>query len=112
MHTNALFYRLFQERPATLFELAGMAYPHDADYRLRAVEVKQTAFRLNGVMTSGDHPETVSTPRLLSARPTVLASPHRYRPQIAPHEIAATLPLQPRPPGDGHQLTALSRERP
>lgn len=50
MHTDPLFYRLFQERPATLFELAGVPFASDAGYRLTAVEVKQTAFRLDGVM--------------------------------------------------------------
>jgi predicted transposase/invertase (TIGR01784 family) len=50
MHTDPLFYRIFQERPATLFELAGIPYPPDAGYRLSAIEVKQTAFRLDGIL--------------------------------------------------------------
>jgi predicted transposase/invertase (TIGR01784 family) len=50
MHTDALFYRLFQERPATVFELAGLPFPSDAGYQLTAVEVKQTAFRLDGIL--------------------------------------------------------------
>ncbi|MBK1632357.1 hypothetical protein CKO31_16760 [Thiohalocapsa halophila] len=50
MHTDALFYRLFQERPATVFELTGLAYDQNAGYRLSAVEVKQTAFRLDGLL--------------------------------------------------------------
>lgn len=62
MHTDALFYRLFQERPATLFELAGMAYPHDAGYRLTALEVKQTAFRLDGVLAPD--PEHADAPMI------------------------------------------------
>jgi predicted transposase/invertase (TIGR01784 family) len=50
MHTDTPFYRLFQERPALVFELAGLPVPADLDYRLHAEEVKQTAFRLDGVL--------------------------------------------------------------
>ena len=50
MHTDTPFYRLFQERPALVFELAGLPVPADLDYRLHAGEVKQTAFRLDGVL--------------------------------------------------------------
>jgi len=50
MKTDSLFYRLFQERPATVFELAGLAVPDDPAYRLHAEEIKQTAFRLDGVL--------------------------------------------------------------
>ncbi len=49
MHTDPLFYRLFQERPRLVFALAGLT-PPATGYRLRAVEVKQTAFRLDGVL--------------------------------------------------------------
>jgi hypothetical protein len=49
MHTDPLLYRLYQERPATLFELAGLPTP-DVAYALASVEVKQTAFRLDGVL--------------------------------------------------------------
>lgn len=51
MHTDPLFYRLFQERPALAFDLAGLEAPAAARYRMQAVEVKQTAFRLDGVLT-------------------------------------------------------------
>jgi len=54
MHTDALLYRLFQERPATVFELT--ALPGDgAGYRLTAIEVKETAFRLDGVLLPPEH---------------------------------------------------------
>ena len=36
MHTDSLFYRLFQERPATVFELAGLDVPVDPAYRMHA----------------------------------------------------------------------------
>ena len=50
MNTDTPFYRLFQERPATVFELAGLPVPENPAYRLHAEEVKQTAFRLDGVL--------------------------------------------------------------
>ncbi len=48
MHTDSLLYRLFQERPALAFALAGITLPEAAAYRMQATEVKQTAFRLDG----------------------------------------------------------------
>ena len=50
MQTDPLFYRLFQERPLLAFDLAGLAVPEAARYQMRAMEVKQTAFRLDGVL--------------------------------------------------------------
>ena len=50
MNTDTPFYRLFQERPETVFELAGLPVPENPAYRLHAEEVKQTAFRLDGVL--------------------------------------------------------------
>jgi len=47
-----LFYRLFQDRPQLVFELAGLTCPAGADYRWRAEEVKETAFRLDGLLVS------------------------------------------------------------
>ena len=47
MHTDPLLYRLFQERPALAFALAGLTVPAAAAYRWQAIEVKQTAFRLD-----------------------------------------------------------------
>ena len=54
MNTDTPFYRLFQERPATVFELAGLPVPANPAYRFHAEEVKQTAFRLDGLL----QPET------------------------------------------------------
>lgn len=51
MHTDPLFYRIFQERPETVFELAGLPLPAGARYALTAAEVKQAAFRFDGVLT-------------------------------------------------------------
>ena len=50
MKTDALFYRLFQTLPEVVFELAGLDEPGGRRYRFRSEEVKQTAFRLDGVL--------------------------------------------------------------
>ena len=44
MKTDSLLYRLFQEQPGLVFELAGWPLPAGAAYTLRAMEVKQTSF--------------------------------------------------------------------
>jgi hypothetical protein len=41
---------LFQERPALLFDRAGLTVSGAAAYRPKASEVKQAAFRLDGVL--------------------------------------------------------------
>jgi predicted transposase/invertase (TIGR01784 family) len=48
--TDTLFYRLFQERPTLVFELAALPVPGNVAYSLRAEEIKETAFRLDGVL--------------------------------------------------------------
>ncbi|MFO1424000.1 MAG: Rpn family recombination-promoting nuclease/putative transposase [Candidatus Competibacteraceae bacterium] len=53
MKTDSLFYRLFQDWPELVLELAEL----DSSWRgyaLRAEEIKQTAFRLDGVLTPPD----------------------------------------------------------
>jgi predicted transposase/invertase (TIGR01784 family) len=55
MKTDALFYRLFQTLPEVVFELAGLDEPDGRRYRFRSEEVKQTAFRLDGLL---EPPET------------------------------------------------------
>jgi predicted transposase/invertase (TIGR01784 family) len=47
--TDPIFYRLFQTFPSSFFELIGRS-PEDAiNYEFRSVEIKQTAFRIDGV---------------------------------------------------------------
>ncbi len=46
-----MFYRLFQRLPELVFELAGWPTPDLTGYQFRAEEIKQTAFRLDGVLT-------------------------------------------------------------
>ena len=45
-----LFYRLFQALPALALELAGIPVSGRAAYEFRSEEIKQTAFRLDGVL--------------------------------------------------------------
>jgi predicted transposase/invertase (TIGR01784 family) len=52
VRTDALFYELFQTSPSLLFELLGLDVSLASTYRLRSIEVKQTAFRLDGVLLS------------------------------------------------------------
>ena len=51
MKTDTLFYRLFQTRPQLLFDLLDIELPVASAYRFQSVELKQTAFRLDGVFT-------------------------------------------------------------
>ncbi|MDD5037281.1 MAG: Rpn family recombination-promoting nuclease/putative transposase [Methylococcaceae bacterium] len=49
MKTDTLFYRLFKQQPSLLFELTSLQVPHPEGYRFQSVEIKQTAFRIDGV---------------------------------------------------------------
>lgn len=50
MKTDSLFYRLFQAMPTLALELAGIPISDQATYQFRSEEIKQTAFRLDGVL--------------------------------------------------------------
>ncbi len=52
MKTDSIFYRLFQEYPAAFFEVLGQPGETAQNYTFTSVEVKQTAFRLDGVFES------------------------------------------------------------
>jgi predicted transposase/invertase (TIGR01784 family) len=52
MKTDAIFYQLFQTLPDLFFKLAGI--PYSDSYQFQAVELKQTAFRLDGLFVSKD----------------------------------------------------------
>ncbi len=57
MKTDSIFYRLFQEFPSIFFELIGDS-PQTAEvYQFSSIEIKQTAFRIDGVFlpTQGEH---------------------------------------------------------
>ena len=49
MQTDSLFYRLLQIQPTLAFELAGESVPEAGRYRFISQEIKQTAFRLDGI---------------------------------------------------------------
>ncbi|MDR7897452.1 Rpn family recombination-promoting nuclease/putative transposase [Thermosynechococcus sp. JY1332] len=52
MHRDSLFYQLFAQLPQTLFDLLGIDTPQG--YRFDSVELKQTAFRIDGVFVPPD----------------------------------------------------------
>jgi predicted transposase/invertase (TIGR01784 family) len=54
--TDSIFYRLFQELPGIFFELIGNTVETASNYQFSSVEIKQTAFRIDGVFlpTQGD----------------------------------------------------------
>ena len=57
MKTDSLFYRLFQRKPQVALELLGLEYQGES-YRFCSEEIKQTAFRLDGIFTPlGDDTE-------------------------------------------------------
>lgn len=49
MKTDSIFYQLFAEFPSIFFELIGRSPSNSQDYQFRSVEIKQTAFRIDGV---------------------------------------------------------------
>lgn len=49
MKTDSIFYRLFQELPSVFFELIGNSPEEASTYQFRSTEIKQTAFRIDGV---------------------------------------------------------------
>jgi len=58
MKTDHIFYRIFKDLPQTFFELWGESPELVNDYRFDSVELKQTAFRIDGVFL----PENLENP--------------------------------------------------
>ena len=50
MRTDSLFYQLFQTSPAVLFQLIGNPSPRTSTYSFSSQEVKQTSFRIDGIL--------------------------------------------------------------
>jgi predicted transposase/invertase (TIGR01784 family) len=50
LKTDSIFYRIFSTSPGILFELLGRPPSLAQEYEFRSVEVKQVAFRLDGVL--------------------------------------------------------------
>jgi len=49
MKTDSIFYRLFQTFPGTFFELINRQASEASAYEFASVELKQTAFRIDGI---------------------------------------------------------------
>jgi predicted transposase/invertase (TIGR01784 family) len=49
LKTDTIFYRIMQTAPGILFELLGEPAELARNYEFRAVEIKQLAFRLDGI---------------------------------------------------------------
>ncbi|WP_066380162.1 MULTISPECIES: Rpn family recombination-promoting nuclease/putative transposase [unclassified Anabaena] len=57
MKTDSIFYRFFQELPSIFFELIGNSPDTATAYQFSSVEIKQTAFRIDGVfLPTQDNP--------------------------------------------------------
>lgn len=52
MKTDSIFYRLFQEFPSIFFELIGNLPEKASLYQFSSIEIKQTAFKIDGVFFS------------------------------------------------------------
>ncbi|QJB28147.1 DUF2887 domain-containing protein [Limnospira fusiformis SAG 85.79] len=68
MKTDSIFYRIFQQYPRSFFELLNRP-PEESDrYQFTSVEVKQLAFRLDGVFLpttpEGDRPLPIAFPEI------------------------------------------------
>jgi predicted transposase/invertase (TIGR01784 family) len=50
MKTDTLFYRLFKNAPELVLQLADLDYTDIQKYRFSSEEIKQTAFRLDGIL--------------------------------------------------------------
>jgi predicted transposase/invertase (TIGR01784 family) len=57
VRTDAIFYQLFKRFPSFLFTLLETPPPQAKDYRFESIEIKETAFRIDGVFLP---PETAS----------------------------------------------------
>ncbi|KAM3099701.1 Rpn family recombination-promoting nuclease/putative transposase [Phormidesmis sp. 146-12] len=58
MRRDSIFYKLFKQLPGLLFELIEEAPPDAARYRFDSVEVKESAFRIDGVFLPPDDAES------------------------------------------------------
>lgn len=60
MRTDSIFYRLFLEFPGVFFQLIGKSPDLANSYQFRSVEIKQTSFRLDGILVP--NAESPTTP--------------------------------------------------
>jgi predicted transposase/invertase (TIGR01784 family) len=54
MKRDTLFYRIFQQCPTLLFDLLPTPPPSPQDYTFESIEVKETSFRIDGVLIPTD----------------------------------------------------------
>jgi predicted transposase/invertase (TIGR01784 family) len=54
MRRDTLFYRIFQQNPTLLFELLPTPPPNPQSYTFESIEVKETSFRIDGVLVPAD----------------------------------------------------------
>jgi predicted transposase YdaD len=55
LKTDSIFYRIFQTDPGILFELLGRSSELAQNYEFSSVEIKQVAFRIDGVLLPKPH---------------------------------------------------------
>ena len=55
MRRDTHFYQLFKQFPGLIFELVDQKPPEAAQYQFDSIEVKETAFRIDGVFLPPDH---------------------------------------------------------
>jgi predicted transposase/invertase (TIGR01784 family) len=55
MRRDSIFYKLFSQFPDLLFELMPEPPPHAIGYQFESIEVKETAFRIDGVFLPPDN---------------------------------------------------------
>jgi predicted transposase/invertase (TIGR01784 family) len=58
MKRDSIFYRLFKQSPELLFDLIDPDFPNADRYRFESIEVKETAFRIDGVFLPPDDAES------------------------------------------------------
>jgi predicted transposase/invertase (TIGR01784 family) len=54
MRRDTLFYRIFQQNPTLLFDLLPTPPPNPQSYTFESIEVKETSFRIDGVLVPAD----------------------------------------------------------
>lgn len=61
MRRDSIYYKIFQRFPELLFELVDKPPEQTQNYRFESIEVKETAFRIDGVFL----PPEGTTPRII-----------------------------------------------
>lgn len=59
MKRDTIFYRIFQQSPTLLLDLLPTPPPNSEGYRFESIEVKETSFRIDGVLVPPNHHGTV-----------------------------------------------------